>query len=157
CAGVAAHRGEDCWVLGDLEVGLIQRYLRSVLWIGFLKAVALERTPALIAKALVFPQTRKAGFGQLGTGHEDAVGVAAKQPAHPAKAEALGRRKLEAESDAAGSAPRRNVRARRCRGSARGALGRTSSRIAHGASIRGRSRSPRDIPARSFQAARPAR
>src|SRR5262249_57412584 len=99
CAGVAVHRGEDRWVLGDLEVGLIQRYLRGVLWIGFLKAVALERTPGLIAKALVFPQTRKAGFGQLGAGHEDAVGMAAEQPAHRAKAEALGRRKLEADTD----------------------------------------------------------
>src|SRR6516162_2629478 len=71
----------------------------KLLRIGFLKAVALERTPALIAKALVFPQTRKAGFGQLGAGHEDAVGMAAEQPAHRAKAEALGRRKLEADTD----------------------------------------------------------
>src|SRR5262249_45177994 len=98
-AGVGVHRGEDRWVLGDLEVGLIQRYWRGVLWIGFLKAVALERTPALIAKPLVFPQTRKAGFGQLGAGHEDAGGVAAEQPAHRAKAEALGRSKLEADTD----------------------------------------------------------
>src|SRR5262249_40436946 len=71
----------------------------GVLWIGFLKAVALERTPAHIADALVFPQTRKAGFGQLGAGDKDAVGVAAEQPAHRAKAEALGRRKLEADTD----------------------------------------------------------
>src|SRR6516225_10026292 len=52
----------------------------KLLRIGLLKAVALERTPALIAKALVFPQTRKAGFGQLGAGDEDPVGVAAEEP-----------------------------------------------------------------------------
>src|SRR5262249_3526371 len=98
-AGVGVHRGEDRWVLGDLEVGLIQRYLRGVLWIDFLKAVALERTPALIAKALMFPQTRKAGFGQFGAGHEDAVGVAAEEPARRAEAELLRWCKVEADTD----------------------------------------------------------
>src|SRR5262249_45816161 len=67
--------------------------------IGLLKAVALERTPALIAKALVFPQTRKTGFGQLGAGDEDPVGVAAEEPARRAEAELLRWCKVEADTD----------------------------------------------------------
>ena len=50
-------------VLGDIEIDLIQRYLRGVLWIGLLKAVAFERAPALVNEAFVLPQTRKADFG----------------------------------------------------------------------------------------------
>src|SRR5262249_34430747 len=92
-------RGEDRRVLGEIEVGLIQQYLRGVLRVGLLKAVALERTPTLIAKALVFPQTRKASFAQLGAGHEDPVGVAAEQSARRAEAELLNWRELEAETD----------------------------------------------------------
>src|SRR6516164_4725246 len=71
----------------------------KLLRIGLLKAVALERTPALIAKALVFPQTRKAGFGQLGAGDEDPVGVAAEEPARRAEAELLRWCKVEADTD----------------------------------------------------------
>src|SRR5262249_46600921 len=84
---------------GDLEVRLVKPNLSGVLRIGLLKAVALERTPALTAKALVFPQTRKAGLGQLGAGDEDSVGVAAEEPARRAEAELLRWCKVEADTD----------------------------------------------------------
>src|SRR5262249_50626550 len=91
---------EDRWV-GDVEVGLIEKNLRIVLWICLLEAVTFERAPAPIVDALVFPQTgiSQINARQIRAVNDDAVGVTAKQSVHGREGERLFRRETKPGGD----------------------------------------------------------
>ena len=95
-AGVGIKRREQRRVRGDVEVCLVDPDLCSVPRPDFLKAVALNSTPALGTECLVLPQARVADTGEIGPIRDDAVGVSAKQSAGGFEAERFGWRKPEA-------------------------------------------------------------
>ena len=75
-AAVGVDGGEDCRVIIGAKEVLIERYLRRVLWIGLVEAVAIERAPALGIQRLAFPQARIGDIADPGAVDQNAVGVA---------------------------------------------------------------------------------
>ena len=88
-AGIGIQCREQCRVLGDVEVSLVNPNLRGIPRPDFLKSIALDCAPALGTECLVLPQARVADTGEIGPIRDDAVGVSAKQSAGGLEAERL--------------------------------------------------------------------
>src|SRR5262245_14165851 len=99
-ACVCIRDAEECGI-GDLEIRLVERDLREVVWISLLESVALDLLPTLGVERLMLPDegVNQVGAWQVGTVNDDAVGVTAQGPTRGSEGERLGWRELESSSD----------------------------------------------------------
>ena len=84
-------------MLGDVEIGLIYPHLRGVLRVSLFEPVTLDGGPALTSERLVLPQAWVSDPGQIRTGDEDSISMAAEEATDGFEAEPF--RWREAESN----------------------------------------------------------